>query len=62
MEITAKLTLPDYIYRFYADASRCIHDRTAEQVMADALTAYAELLSRDIARKTPPLPEAEAFP
>ncbi len=59
MEITARITLPEYIYRFYADASRCIHGRTAEEVMADALTAYAGLLSREIARKTEPLPEEE---
>lgn len=51
MDIPAKITVPDYIYRFYADASRCISGRTAEDVMADALTAYAGLLSREIARK-----------
>lgn len=62
MDIAAKITIPDYIYRFYADASRCIHGRTAEDVMADALTAYAGLLSREIAQRMPPLPEPEELP
>lgn len=54
MDIPAKITVPEYIYRFYADASRCIHGSTAEDVMADALTAYAGMLSRDIARQNKP--------
>lgn len=61
MEISARITLPEYIYQFYADASRCIHGRTAEQVMADALTAYAGLLSPEIARKTGPEGLEEEF-
>ena len=59
MEIPATLSIPDYIYSFYADASRCIRGRTPEDVMADALTAYAGMLSADIAKKAAPTPEAE---
>lgn len=62
MEIAAKITVPDYIYRFYADASRCIHGRTPEDVMADALTAYAGMLSDEIARRKTNVPEPEVFP
>lgn len=51
MEITVKLTVPDYIYHFYADASHCIHGRTPTDVMADALTAYAGMLSGEVAKQ-----------
>lgn len=59
MEIPAILSVPDYIYRFYADASRCIRERTPEDVMADALTAYAGMLCADIARQSVFSTEAE---
>lgn len=62
MEITARIPLPDYVYRFYAQASRCIHNHTPEEVMADALTAYAGMLSRDIAHQQKQLPEKEESP
>lgn len=62
MEITAKISLPDYIYQFYADASRCVHGRTPEDVMADALTAYAGMLSREISRITNTENGPEVFP
>ena len=62
MEIAAKITVPDYIYRFYADASQCIHGRTPEDVMADALAAYAGMLSDEIARRKTNVPEPEVFP
>ena len=61
METRANIVLPDYIYRFYAEASHCIRGRTPEDVMADALTAYAGMLSRDIARQTEEEQKAEVF-
>ena len=45
MDKLVKLTLPEYVYRFYADASGHVFDCTAEDLMADALSAYAGLLS-----------------
>lgn len=51
MNIPATVHLPDYIYSFYANASRCILGSTPETVMSDALTAYAGLLCQQIARQ-----------
>jgi len=51
MDVIVKLTLPNYIYRFYRNSSQYISDASPETVMADALSAYAGLLSRDIAKK-----------
>lgn len=50
MDVLIKLTVPNFIYRFYKDASRHIAGSTPESVMADALSAYAGLLSSDIAK------------
>ena len=60
MEITARIRIPDHIYRFYAEASRCIHGRTPEDVMADVLTAYVGMLNRNTA--CCPDPEVSADP
>lgn len=57
MDVLIKLTVPNFIYRFYKDASRHIADSTPETVMADALSAYAGLLSSDIAKERDPNPE-----
>ena len=51
MDILIKLTVPNYVYRFYKDASRHVAGSTPEKLMADALSAYAGLLSKDIARQ-----------
>ncbi len=51
MKVLVKLTLPNYIYRFYRDASAHVDAATPEQVMADALSAYAGLLSEDVAKQ-----------
>ena len=60
MDVLIKLTVPNYIYRFYRDASRHISGCTPEKIMADALSAYAGLLSEDIARKrSADIPPAE---
>jgi len=45
MNVLVKLTVPNTIYRFYSDASRHVANRTPEELMADALLAYAELIS-----------------
>ena len=52
METCTNISVPDFIYRFYAEASQCIQGSTPEDVMADALTAYAGMLSPEIARMT----------
>ena len=39
------ITIPDEVYRFYENASKFIANHTPEQIMADALTAYAGLLN-----------------
>ncbi len=51
MDITVKLTVPNYIYRFYRNSSLHISGSSPERVMADALSAYAGLLSEDIAKQ-----------
>lgn len=50
MDVIVKITVPQSIYRFYSQASRHVANCTAEEIMADALSAYAGLLSRDIAK------------
>ena len=49
MDIIIKLTIPNYIYSFYRDASRNIFGSSPEAVMSDVLSAYAGLISKDIA-------------
>lgn len=49
MDVIIKLTVPNAIYRFYQDASCHIADSSPEKIMADALCAYAGLLSREMA-------------
>ena len=51
MDILIKLTVPNYVYRFYRDASQHIAGSSAETVMADALCAYAGLLNEEVARQ-----------
>ena len=51
MDVLVRLTVPHYIYKFYANASRHVADSSTEDIMADALSAYAGLLSEDIAKE-----------
>ena len=51
MDILIKLTVPNYIYRFYHDASQHVAGSSAEEIMADALCAYAGLLNEDIGKQ-----------
>lgn len=51
MDILVKLTVPNYIYRFYEEASRHVANCTTEAIMADALSAYAGLLSEEISKE-----------
>ena len=51
MDMLIKLTIPNYIYRFYHDASQHVAGSSAEDIMADALCAYAGLLNNDIAKE-----------
>lgn len=51
MDVLVKITVPNYIYRFYSKASQHVANCSAEELMADALSAYAGLLSRDISKK-----------
>lgn len=51
MDVLVKLSVPNYVYRFYDTASAHVAGYSAEDIMADALTAYAGLLSNDIARQ-----------
>ena len=62
MDVYLKITVPNYIYRFYHDAARHVAGSSAEDIMADALCAYAGLLSEDVAKQQKqmiPLPEEE---
>lgn len=51
MDMLIKLTVPNYIYRFYRDASQHVAGSSAEEIMADALCAYAGLLNEDVAKQ-----------
>lgn len=48
MNVTVKVCLPDDIYRFYKDASCCVAGYSPEMIIADALVAYARMLSNDL--------------
>lgn len=45
MDVLVKVTLSVDIYRFYAGASAHIVGSSPENILSDALTAYAKLLS-----------------
>lgn len=51
MDIMVKITVPNYIYRFYQQASQHVANCTTEEIMADALSAYAGLLSDEISKE-----------
>ena len=51
MDIMIKLTIPNYIYQFYEQASHHIADGTAAQIMSDTLAAYTGMISNDIAKQ-----------
>ncbi len=50
MDVMIKLTVPNYIYRFYKDASLYVSGSSPESIMSDALCAYAGLLNQDVAK------------
>ena len=50
MDILVKLTVPNYIYRFYDGAAAHIAQSTAEDIMSDALSAYACMISEQVAK------------
>lgn len=45
MNVLANIRVPEQVYRFYQKASRHVANASAEDIMADALSAYARLLS-----------------
>ena len=51
MDMLIKLTVPNYIYRFYRDASRHVAGSSPEDIMADALCAYAGLLNDEVGKR-----------
>ena len=51
MDVLVKLTVPNYIYQFYRQASAHIASSCPEEIMSDALCAYASLLSEEVAKK-----------
>ena len=51
MDISANIKVPDYVYQFYRQAAENIAGTSTEQIMADALMAYATILSAEV-RKT----------
>ena len=51
MDRLVRLTVPSYIYRFYQQASTHVADSSTEDIMSDALCAYAGLLSEEVAKK-----------
>ncbi len=51
MDVEATVRVPQLIYDIYAEAARALENCTAEQVMADTLIAYTQLLFEDMAAK-----------
>ena len=51
MDMLIKITVPSYIYRFYNDASRHVAGSSAEEIMSDALCAYAGMLNEEVAKQ-----------
>ena len=51
MDMLIKLVIPNNIYRFYHDASQHVAGSSAEDIMADALCAYACLLNEEVAKQ-----------
>ena len=51
MDILVRLTVPNFIYRFYQQASHHIADSCTEDIMSDALCAYAGLLNKEVAKQ-----------
>ena len=51
MNIMVKVTVPQYVYRFYKQAAQHIANSSTEQLMSDALSAYAGLLSKEVAKE-----------
>jgi len=62
MDVLVKLTVPNYIYRFYQQASAYVADCSAEDIMSDALSAYAGLLSEDVAKRREEILEENTSP
>ena len=60
MNVSVKLTVPDYIYQFYQEASRHVIQCGPEDIMADALCAYAGLLNKEIAQQQKTSDQSEA--
>lgn len=50
MDVLVRLTVPNYIYRFYQQASTHVANCSAEDIMSDALSAYAGLLSEEVSK------------
>ena len=61
MDILIKLTVPGSIYRFYNQASAHIANSSTEEVMSDALCAYAKLLSEQVAQERKPIAAKQEF-
>jgi len=51
MKITVNITVPDFVYQFYAKVSSDLGDRTTEEAMSDALFIYAGMVSQEILGK-----------
>lgn len=58
MDIMVCITLPRSIYDFYHRASAFVADSSPEQIMADALTAYAGMLTQDLPQEGGPSPDS----
>ena len=48
MDVLVKLTVPNCVFQFYRQAASHIAEGSPEQIMSDALSAYAGMLSQDV--------------
>lgn len=48
MQITTSVTVPDYVYQFYAKVSAHLQQGSNEEMMSIALEQYAGMISLEI--------------
>ena len=59
MDVLVKLTVPNCVFQFYQQAASHIAEGSPEQIMSDALSAYAGMLSRDVSAQLKPKQDDE---
>ena len=51
MKIVTNLAIPDDVYLFYYELAKYLPDCTTEDILADALRRYMNIISSDVIQK-----------